>query len=245
AEPQPAHPRGRQPLLAAGDGRRGVLLHDPQGGQASAGGGDLHRMVPPPPPGAGHEAPEPGGLEERERGDPQGLPPPRHLRGRSPRRERRRPAQGLRGADARVPAHRAPARDERPRQQRGRRRRDAGRPGRAGGHAPLTGTERARRSGPGALPYLLVGPLLALIALFVLYPMAEGVWVSLYDSRDLVPRHEEFAGLLNYRWLARSPATLTAIRVTVVYVVVTTVAATTVGLASALVLDAPFRGRAL
>ena len=75
--------------------------------------------------------------------------------------------------------------------------------------------------------------------------MAEGVWVSLYDSRDLVPRHEEFAGLLNYRWLARSPATLTAIRVTVVYVVVTTVAATTVGLASALVLDAPFRGRAL
>jgi multiple sugar transport system permease protein len=101
-----------------------------------------------------------------------------------------------------------------------------------------------RRAGPGGLPYLLVAPLLALIALFVLYPMAEGVWVSLYDSRDLVPRPEEFAGLQNYRWLVGSPATLTAIRVTVVYVVVTTVAATMVGLACALVLDAPFRGRA-
>jgi multiple sugar transport system permease protein len=102
-----------------------------------------------------------------------------------------------------------------------------------------------RRRGPGGLPYLLVAPLLALIAVFVLYPMAEGVWVSLYDSRDLVPRSEEFAGLFNYRWLFRSPATLAAIRVTVVYVTVTTIAATLVGLASALVLNASFRGRAL
>ena len=75
--------------------------------------------------------------------------------------------------------------------------------------------------------------------------MAEGVWVSLYDSRDLVPRPDEFAGLANYRWLYRSPATVSAIRVTVVYVVATTAAATLAGLASALTLNASFRGRAL
>jgi multiple sugar transport system permease protein len=104
---------------------------------------------------------------------------------------------------------------------------------------------RARRRGPGWLPYGLVAPLVALIAAFVLYPMAQGVRVSLYDSRDLVPRPEEFAGLANFAWLIRAPETLTTVRVTVVYVVVTTAAATLVGLASALVLNASFRGRAL
>jgi multiple sugar transport system permease protein len=98
---------------------------------------------------------------------------------------------------------------------------------------------------PDWLPYLLVAPLVALIAAFVLYPMAEGVRVSLYDSRDLVPKPEEFAGLANFAWLLRSPATATTLRVTVLYVAVTTVAATLIGLASALVLNASFRGRAL
>lgn len=97
----------------------------------------------------------------------------------------------------------------------------------------------------GWLPYALVSPLVALIAAFVLYPMAQGVRVSLYDSRDLVPRPEEFAGLANFAWLLRSPATVKSVRVTVLYVAVTTVAATLVGLASALVLNASFRGRAL
>ena len=98
---------------------------------------------------------------------------------------------------------------------------------------------------PGWLPYGLVAPLVALIAAFVLYPMAQGAWVSLYDSRDLVPRPEEYAGLANFAWLLRSPATITTIRVTIVYVAVTTAVATAVGLASALVLNTSFRGRAL
>lgn len=98
---------------------------------------------------------------------------------------------------------------------------------------------------PEWLPYLLVAPLVALIAAFVLYPMAEGVRVSLYDSRDLVPRPEEFAGLANFAWLLRSPATGTTLRVTVLYVAVTTLAAALIGLASALVLNASFRGRAV
>jgi len=102
----------------------------------------------------------------------------------------------------------------------------------------------ARRR-PEWLPYLLVAPLIGLVGAFVLYPMAEGVRVSLYDSRDLIPRPEEFAGFANFGWLLRSPATAKAIRVTVVYVVVTTIAATLIGLASALVLNASYRGRAV
>lgn len=95
------------------------------------------------------------------------------------------------------------------------------------------------------LPYVLLTPILLLVAAFVLYPMAQGVLVSLYDARDLVPRAHEYAGLANFVRLYDSPATLTAIRVTLVYVVVTTVAATVIGMASALVLNTSFRGRAL
>jgi multiple sugar transport system permease protein len=109
----------------------------------------------------------------------------------------------------------------------------------------MPGRARGSGSGAGWLPYALIAPLVTLIAAFVLYPMAQGVRVSLYDSRDLVPRPEEFAGLANFAWLIRSPETLTTVRVTVVYVLVTTAAATLIGLASALVLDRPFRGRAL
>jgi len=98
---------------------------------------------------------------------------------------------------------------------------------------------------PEWLPYLLVAPLIGLVGAFVLYPMAEGIRVSLYDSRDLVPRPEEFAGLANFVWLWHSPATAGTIRVTVVYVVLTTIAATLIGLASALVLNASYRGRAV
>lgn len=102
----------------------------------------------------------------------------------------------------------------------------------------------ARQAQP-LLPYVLLTPILLLVAAFVLYPMAQGVLVSLYDARDLVPRAHEYAGLANFVRLYDSPATLTTIRVTLVYVVVTTVAATVIGMASALVLNTSFRGRAL
>lgn len=95
------------------------------------------------------------------------------------------------------------------------------------------------------MPYLMVAPLLGLIAVFVLYPMARGALVSLYNARDLVPRPEEFAGLANFVWLFRSEATATSIRVTVLYVAITTTVTTLIGLAAALVLNASFRGRAL
>lgn len=101
----------------------------------------------------------------------------------------------------------------------------------------------ARRTQP-LLPYMLLAPIVVLIAAFVLYPMAQGVLVSLYDARDLVPRSNEYAGLANFVRLFHSRETLTTIRVTLVYVFVTTVAATVIGMASALVLNTSFRGRA-
>lgn len=91
---------------------------------------------------------------------------------------------------------------------------------------------------------MLVTPILTVITVFVLYPMAQGVLISLYEARDLVPRPEEFAGLANFARLFQTEITLTTIRVTLVYVVVTTIAAIVIALASALVLNASFWGRA-
>ncbi len=92
---------------------------------------------------------------------------------------------------------------------------------------------------------MLLIPVLLLIAVFVLYPMVQGVLVSLYDTRDLIPRANEYAGLANFVRLFQSQETLTTIRVTLVYVFATTVAATLLAMAGALVLNTSFRGRAL
>jgi multiple sugar transport system permease protein len=94
------------------------------------------------------------------------------------------------------------------------------------------------------LPYLLVTPVLAVISALVLYPMAQGALVSLYEARDLVPRAHEFAGLANFVRLFQSDATLTTIRVTLVYVLLTTGLSMVIALAAALVLNASFKGRA-
>jgi multiple sugar transport system permease protein len=94
------------------------------------------------------------------------------------------------------------------------------------------------------LPYALVSPVLALITAFVLYPMAQGALVSLYEARDLVPRAHEFAGLANFVRLFQSDATLTSIWVTLVYVLLTTGLSMVIALGAALVLNASFTGRA-
>jgi multiple sugar transport system permease protein len=95
------------------------------------------------------------------------------------------------------------------------------------------------------LPYALQIPILVLIAAFVLYPMFQGILVSLYDARDLVPRPSEYVGLDNFVRLFQSAETLTTIRVTLVYVFATTLAATLIGMASALALNTSFRFRGL
>jgi multiple sugar transport system permease protein len=110
---------------------------------------------------------------------------------------------------------------------------------------PQVARSVAHRKRVQLLPYALQAPILLLIAGFVLYPMFRGILVSLYDARDLVPRASEYAGLDNFVRLFHSAETLTTIRVTLVYVFVTTVAAILIGMASALALNTSFRFRGL
>ncbi len=75
--------------------------------------------------------------------------------------------------------------------------------------------------------------------------MARGLLASLYDSRYLIPRPEEFAGLTNYSRLLHLRELANALRVTTVYTLGTVVLSLAIGMGCALLLQAGFPGRGL
>jgi putative chitobiose transport system permease protein len=70
-----------------------------------------------------------------------------------------------------------------------------------------------------ATPYLFLAPALALIAVFVLYPIASVVYYS-FTSYDIV-RPPEFIGLDNYRQLIADPTFWKALTNSLVYLIAT------------------------
>lgn len=102
-----------------------------------------------------------------------------------------------------------------------------------------------RRRLSGVLPYALIAPTGFLVGVLILYPMARGVLVSLYDSRFLIPRPDEFAGLANYYRLPHLPELANTLRVTLLYTMGTVVLSLAVGMACALLLQPSFPGRGL
>src|SRR4030095_12979372 len=92
---------------------------------------------------------------------------------------------------------------------------------------------------------LLLAPTLLLFGVVVAYPVGWEVWTSLTDLSPLKDASTEFVGLSNYTRLLADPMFLRATVVTIVYAVVTSAGKLGLGLAFALLLARPFRGRAL
>jgi multiple sugar transport system permease protein len=88
---------------------------------------------------------------------------------------------------------------------------------------------------------LFLGPMLLLLAVFVLVPvlgtLLDGLW------RDVVYLPRQFAGLTNYGLLLHDPAFWQAARFTVLFVLVSVPLELALGLIVALVLNESFRGR--
>jgi multiple sugar transport system permease protein len=95
------------------------------------------------------------------------------------------------------------------------------------------------------LAYLLLAPTLLLFGVVVAYPVGWEVWTSLTDLSPLKDGSAEFVGLSNYSRLLADPMFWRATVATVVYAVVTSAGKLGLGLAFALLLARPFRGRAL
>lgn len=99
------------------------------------------------------------------------------------------------------------------------------------------------RAGNGRwLPYLLAVPILAYEAVFILYPIWQGLVASLY-TQSAIGRPPEWAGLGNYRRLLADGDFWKVTGNTMVYMVAVIAVAIGFGLFSAVVLNRPFRGR--
>lgn len=106
----------------------------------------------------------------------------------------------------------------------------------------VPGTRRRREI---AAAYALMAPSLLLVLGVLAYPVAWEVWVSLTDFSSHSTDAAAFVGLANYARLANDVDFWSALLTTVLYFAVTTAAKLVLGVALALLLARPGRGRAL
>ena len=84
-----------------------------------------------------------------------------------------------------------------------------------------------------------------MLALLIIYPILSAVVVSLYRTKYLVPRPQDFAGLANYVTLLSDPKFVNSLWVTSIYVVAFTAVTLGFGMLFALLLDQRFPGRGI
>jgi multiple sugar transport system permease protein len=124
------------------------------------------------------------------------------------------------------------------------------RPGRAsvpGGPPRATRTDKPRRQRRYEREQILTAvlfllPALAVIGVFVLYPIVSAGYISLTSWNGFDPV-KEFVGLDNYIRLAQDPEFWNSLLVTCIYAVGVCLLSVASGLTIALLLDAPLRGR--
>jgi multiple sugar transport system permease protein len=95
------------------------------------------------------------------------------------------------------------------------------------------------------VPYLFVAPLVVYLLLFQGYPLLQELYLSFTSTSLLNPGKHQFVGLQNYRDLIGLADFHSVLWITAVYTVACVAMSIGIGLAAALLLDAPFRGRAV
>ncbi|MEV0614651.1 sugar ABC transporter permease [Nonomuraea sp. NPDC050404] len=106
--------------------------------------------------------------------------------------------------------------------------------------APTTRSERPRK---GRIGLLYVTPFLVSFALFLLWPIVYGVWMSFTD-RDLAAGADpEFVGLANYAEALTDPMVWTTFGNTVLFTVLTTIPLVVLSLVAALLVNMGLPGQ--
>ncbi len=93
------------------------------------------------------------------------------------------------------------------------------------------------------MPYLFILPGFALFTLFILYPMAYSLRVSLYDWNIINPTRSEFLGLQNYQDTLQDPIFQRAVKNTLLYALVTVPGQMILGLGVAILLNQKLPGQ--
>lgn len=94
-------------------------------------------------------------------------------------------------------------------------------------------------------PYLLLLPAFLLVVCIILYPICNAVYTSFFYYKMTDYKNIHFIGLENYRSVWQDAAFLASLGNTVRWVVITVSCQFLLGLALALLLNRPFRGRGL
>jgi multiple sugar transport system permease protein len=103
----------------------------------------------------------------------------------------------------------------------------------------------ARLEGSRLTPYLFIAPVTVYLLLFQGYPLVQELMLSFTSTSLLSPRDHVFVGLDNYRDLVGTSDFHDTILITALYTAACVVLAIGLGLAAALLLDRPFRGRSV
>ena len=94
-------------------------------------------------------------------------------------------------------------------------------------------------------PYAFILPPMVYLVVFMFWPLAQQMYMSLTNTKLINPNGGRFVGLANFERLLADPQFYGSLRVTLVYTVLSVVLGVTLGLVSALAIDRPFRGRAI
>jgi len=115
--------------------------------------------------------------------------------------------------------------------------------------APPAGTGappvRRRRSSERWTPYALIAPTAALIAVFLIYPIGNVVYYSLFKYNVTKPWANGFVGLDNYRQMLADPLFWNSLAFTTKWVLVEVVLQLAFGVVLALLINESFIGRTL
>ena len=101
----------------------------------------------------------------------------------------------------------------------------------------------ARISSERWTPYWFIGPLVVYLLLFQGVPLVQEAALSVTATSLLSPHDHSFVGLDNYRNLVEAADFHAVVLTTAIYTAACVVLAIGLGLAAALLLDGPFRGR--
>lgn len=104
-------------------------------------------------------------------------------------------------------------------------------------------TARSRKV--ALLPYGFLAIPLIYLGVFMFWPLARQMWLSLTNTRLINPNGGRFIGLANYERLFQDPAFYLSLKVTVIYTLLTVVFGILLGVITALAINRPFPGRAI
>jgi ABC-type sugar transport system permease subunit len=111
--------------------------------------------------------------------------------------------------------------------------------------AQLTATRRRRRHSRDTLWFIaFLGPNLLLLCVFTYWPLLRNAWLSFYRW-DLISAYKPFVGWENYEYVFKSPGAATIFKNTLIFTAGTVGGTMLIGLAVALLLNQPLKGRGI